>query len=129
MRLTVIAKDLCASVQAALQVELQLSQAWPCRSGEWGIMPFHWYFSSALPRALLGAYPLAVLGLLWEPRVRPRVLLVVAYVLLYSFLPHKEVCDADSVVDRDVSCFMSVSTVCIIKHGLIRPLHHSEAGG
>jgi len=98
-RLTVIAKDLCASVQAALQVELQLSQAWPCRSGEWGIMPFHWYFSSALPRALLGAYPLAVLGLLWEPRVRPRVLLVVAYVLLYSFLPHKEVCDADSVVD------------------------------
>lgn len=61
------------------------------RSGEWGTMPFHWYFTSALPRALLGAYPLAVLGLLWEPRVRPHILLIVAYVLLYSFLPHKEV--------------------------------------
>ncbi len=65
-------------------------------------MPFHWYFTSALPRALLGAYPLAVLGLLWEPRVRPHVLLIVAYVLLYSFLPHKEVCDADYMVSGDV---------------------------
>lgn len=54
-------------------------------------MPFHWYFTSALPRALLGAYPLAVLGVLLEPRVRPYVLLTTAYIVLYSFLPHKEV--------------------------------------
>ena len=61
------------------------------RSGEWGVMPFHWYFTSALPRALLGAYPLAALGLIWEPRIRPYVMLTVAYITLYSFLPHKEV--------------------------------------
>lgn len=102
---TVIVKDAYASVQAALQVELQLSQRWPCRSGEWGTMPFHWYFTSALPRGLLGAYPLAVLGLLWEPRVRPHVLLVAVYVLLYSFLPHKEVYDAGSVAEiSNASC-------------------------
>ena len=54
-------------------------------------MPFHWYFTSALPRALLGGYPLAALGYLLERRVRPYVQLVTLYVALYSFLPHKEV--------------------------------------
>lgn len=61
------------------------------RSSEWGIMPFHWYFTSALPRALLGGYPLALLGLALEPRVRLYVCVATAYVTLYSFLPHKEV--------------------------------------
>lgn len=54
-------------------------------------MPFHWYFTSALPRALLGAYPLAALGYLLEPRVRRYVQLVTLYIALYSFLLHKEV--------------------------------------
>ena len=54
-------------------------------------MPVHWYFTSALPRALLGGYPLAAVGCLMEPRVRPFVLLVTAYIVMYSFLPHKEV--------------------------------------
>ncbi|KAL3140566.1 hypothetical protein ABBQ32_005142 [Trebouxia sp. C0010 RCD-2024] len=61
------------------------------RSSEWGVKPFHWYFTSALPRALLGAYPLAALGYLLEPRVRRYVQLVTLYIALYSFLPHKEV--------------------------------------
>lgn len=54
-------------------------------------MPVHWYFTSALPRALLGGYPLAAMGFLLERRVRPFVLLVTAYVAMYSLLPHKEV--------------------------------------
>ncbi len=54
-------------------------------------MPFHWYFASALPRALLGAFPLALMGLITERRVQPYMLLVTAYVTLYSLLPHKEV--------------------------------------
>lgn len=54
-------------------------------------MPFHWYFTSALPRALLGGCPLAAVGYLVEPRVRPFLRLVTAYIALYSFLPHKEV--------------------------------------
>ena len=63
-----------------------------CRSSEWGVLPFHWYFTSALPRSLLGAFPLAPLGLKLEPRIRPILLLTTGYVILYSFLPHKEVC-------------------------------------
>ena len=58
-------------------------------------MPFHWYFTSALPRALLGGYPLALLGLALEPRVRLYVCVATAYVTLYSFLPHKEVSKHD----------------------------------
>ncbi|GAV84469.1 Glyco_transf_22 domain-containing protein [Cephalotus follicularis] len=60
------------------------------RSSEWGTHPFHWYFTSALPRALLAAYPLFLLGALLDRRVLILVLPVFAFVLLYSKLPHKE---------------------------------------
>ena len=76
------------------------------RSSEWGTSAFHWcgwlsraavspvtplcrYFTSALPRALLGAAPLAALGAAMERRLRPQFLSALFYVLLYSALPHK----------------------------------------
>ena len=62
-----------------------------CRSSEWGTMPPHWYFSSALPRALLGALPLAVLGVMLERRLRSKLACVLMYIAAYSLLPHKEV--------------------------------------
>eukprot|EP00891_Asterochloris_glomerata_P000727 jgi/Astpho2/727/fgenesh1_pm.00015_%23_8_t len=60
------------------------------KSSEWGVQPTHWYFTSALPRTLLGAAPLAALGPLLEPRIRSMLTVVTAYVCLYSALPHKE---------------------------------------
>jgi len=74
------------------------------KSKEWGVMPFHWYFTSALPKALLGGALLAPAGLFPWPaafqlpshlqkahlRVMGIVAPVLAFVLLYSFLPHKE---------------------------------------
>ncbi|KAM1018935.1 hypothetical protein ACFX2C_040503 [Malus domestica] len=60
------------------------------RSSEWGIHPFYWYFTSALPRSLLAAYPLFLLGVLLERRVLLFVLPALSFVLLYSKLPHKE---------------------------------------
>ncbi|XP_061998435.1 dol-P-Man:Man(7)GlcNAc(2)-PP-Dol alpha-1,6-mannosyltransferase [Rosa rugosa] len=60
------------------------------RSSEWGTHPFYWYFTSALPRSLLAAYPLFLLGILLDRRVLPFVIPVLSFVLLYSKLPHKE---------------------------------------
>eukprot|EP01102_Stenamoeba_stenopodia_P007552 TRINITY_DN2117_c0_g3_i3.p1 TRINITY_DN2117_c0_g3~~TRINITY_DN2117_c0_g3_i3.p1 ORF type:complete len:362 (+),score=37.61 TRINITY_DN2117_c0_g3_i3:116-1201(+) len=60
------------------------------QSHHWGVFPFHWYWTSALPRALLGALPLAVLGVFLDRRVRPVAIPVLIFIFLYSFLPHKE---------------------------------------
>nr|XP_009765386.1 PREDICTED: dol-P-Man:Man(7)GlcNAc(2)-PP-Dol alpha-1,6-mannosyltransferase isoform X3 [Nicotiana sylvestris] len=60
------------------------------RSSEWGTHPFHWYFTSALPRSLLAAYPLFLFGVLLDRRVFFYILPVLSFVLLYSKLPHKE---------------------------------------
>ncbi|KAH6826145.1 asparagine-linked glycosylation 12-like protein [Perilla frutescens var. hirtella] len=60
------------------------------RSSEWGTHSFHWYFTSALPRSLLAAYPLFVLGLLLDRRIMFYVIPVLSFVMLYSKLPHKE---------------------------------------
>ncbi|XP_020519898.1 dol-P-Man:Man(7)GlcNAc(2)-PP-Dol alpha-1,6-mannosyltransferase isoform X3 [Amborella trichopoda] len=60
------------------------------RSSEWGTHPFHWYFTSALPRSLLAAYPLCFLGFLVDKRMLQYTLPVASFVLIYSKLPHKE---------------------------------------
>ncbi|TKY68884.1 Dol-P-Man:Man(7)GlcNAc(2)-PP-Dol alpha-1,6-mannosyltransferase [Spatholobus suberectus] len=60
------------------------------KSSEWGTHAFHWYFTSALPRSLLAAYPLSLFGLFVDRRVRSFTLPVLAFILLYSKLPHKE---------------------------------------
>ncbi len=61
------------------------------KSSEWGISPPSWYFTSALPRALHAAYPLAFLGAIVDRRVRPMFLVALGFVGLYSNLGHKEV--------------------------------------
>ncbi|KAL4452080.1 hypothetical protein ABPG75_007742 [Micractinium tetrahymenae] len=61
------------------------------KSHEWGVMPAHWYFTSALPRALHAAYPLALLAPMLERRAAPLLGVALGFVGLYSGLGHKEV--------------------------------------
>eukprot|EP00298_Acanthocystis_sp_HF-20_P011231 c19290_g1_i1.p1 GENE.c19290_g1_i1~~c19290_g1_i1.p1 ORF type:complete len:658 (+),score=202.39 c19290_g1_i1:125-2098(+) len=60
------------------------------KSHNWGVMPWHWYFTSALPKALLGSLVLLIGGVVVEKRVIPFVGVAIFFVSLYSFLPHKE---------------------------------------
>ena len=61
------------------------------KSSEYGTAPWHWYFSSALPRAMLLSYPLALLSpVVVGQRIRELVAMPVLFIALYSILPHKE---------------------------------------
>lgn len=100
-----------AGVAAALCLSLPLDSAlwqrplWPelevllfntvhNRSAEWGTQPAHWYWTSALPRALHCALALAALGASRRGEAgracRACLGLGAAFVGLYSLLPHKE---------------------------------------
>lgn len=54
-------------------------------------MPWHWYWTSALPRALTAALPLSAAGMLLEPQLRGPSCTVLSVVAAMSFLGHKEV--------------------------------------
>ena len=55
-------------------------------------MPWHWYWTSAVPRALTLALPLGVVGLWLEPQTRGLVATLLASISMMSFVGHKEVC-------------------------------------
>ncbi|OJD19636.1 hypothetical protein AJ78_00367 [Emergomyces pasteurianus Ep9510] len=62
----------------------------------WGISPWHFYLTDALPRLLLNpitytlCIPLSILYPSTRPTASSLLLLPLTYILLYSFQPHKE---------------------------------------
>lgn len=66
------------------------------QSALWGVEPWHWYFTSALPRLLLNPaiticlIPTALLHRSTQSFALSLLAPLVAYIALYSCLPHKE---------------------------------------
>ncbi|KDQ52640.1 glycosyltransferase family 22 protein [Jaapia argillacea MUCL 33604] len=59
------------------------------KSSDWGISPWHYYFTSSLPKLLLSSLPLTLLSLR-DPRAPPLLLPPLFFISLLSFLAHKE---------------------------------------
>jgi alpha-1,6-mannosyltransferase len=61
------------------------------KSSEWGVYSWHWYFSNAIPKALLGSLVFIPFGIVGKREIRSYFFCALAFVGLYSFLPHKEI--------------------------------------
>lgn len=60
------------------------------KSSEWGVSPFHTYFTSYLPKLLLSSLPLSVIGFLLDSRIRGQMFPALIFLMLISGLGHKE---------------------------------------
>jgi alpha-1,6-mannosyltransferase len=67
------------------------------KSHEWGTSPFHWYFTSAIPKSITLAIPLTLIGLVYRRKqhfldldILTIIIPAFLFVGLYSLLPHKE---------------------------------------
>ena len=58
------------------------------KSVEWGVLPWHWYFSRAIPKSLHVCLPLAVFGLMGKPNNQSTPTTTYPVINLSSTLSH-----------------------------------------
>ena len=59
-------------------------------ASQWGTLPAHTYFTSFLPKLLLTAFPLSILGFFIDSRVRGFLVTAILFISGMSILGHKE---------------------------------------
>lgn len=70
------------------EIEGLYYNVWLNKSHEWGTAPYFWYTYSCLPRIMMASSPLILFA---EHKVtRDYLIPVLAFILTYSILPHKE---------------------------------------
>lgn len=60
------------------------------KSSQYGVMKWHWYFTSALPRAMLNTGFFVLFAIISDKELRKFLMPFIAFLSLYSILPHKE---------------------------------------
>lgn len=61
------------------------------KSSNWGTSPWYWYFVKALPNLMMISYPLLIMAILTNSRMRRKIaLLPLFFIMAFSCLPHKE---------------------------------------
>jgi len=60
------------------------------KSHQWGISPYYWYFFNAIPKVIMGCIAFLPFGIYFEPRLIEFCRPIIIFLILYSFLPHKE---------------------------------------
>eukprot|EP00760_Papus_ankaliazontas_P006576 PhM_4_TR13094/c0_g2_i1/m.5696/K03847/ALG12; alpha-1,6-mannosyltransferase len=60
------------------------------KSSNWGTSPFHWYFTSALPKAMLTNIVMLFFAWRFVATFRVYTKAALLFVVVYSILPHKE---------------------------------------
>jgi alpha-1,6-mannosyltransferase len=107
------------------------------RFNSWGISPWHYYFSNFLPRALLVAFPLAILAIFrafptpstlrtagsfnfftqFDGLVGSLLLPAVMFVAIYSFITHKEL----RFIFPAIPAFNAAAAVALHKISTLKP--------
>ncbi|EFP77688.2 dolichyl-P-Man:Man(7)GlcNAc(2)-PP-dolichol alpha-1,6-mannosyltransferase, variant 2 [Puccinia graminis f. sp. tritici] len=90
------------------------------KSAEWGVMPWHFYLTSSLPKLLGITYPLALLGFVLNRKVFLLGACTLVFVVAMSCLGHKET----RFIIYIVPVWNLSTSICV--HRITSPFRHSR---
>ncbi|EGF98578.1 family 22 glycosyltransferase [Melampsora larici-populina 98AG31] len=86
-------------------------------SSDWGIMPWHEYFTKSLPKLLGLSYPIGLIGFLIDRKTSFLGINCLVFISLMSFLKHKEW----RFIVYVIPIFNLSTSVCLTKIGMMCP--------
>lgn len=83
------------------------------QSFNWGVSPWHWYFTKALPKISLALMPISLMGIVMDKMMMRVAGPVAAFVSALSVLPHKElrfIFPAIPILNASAAVFLAKQT-------------------